>query len=170
MTMMLPPTTEHPLHSATMVLIDSAEQHALLSGAEAAYLRAAAYAVLEDDADAGKNVPSESYRRLGLRVLAAARTGWEPDSDALAVDPPAPPDGGGSVTYFSVHFDLDEKSVIKVGPVHPELPENRISIDGRVLIWLDREGGERLLAAVREALDGIPSVDVTPADDPAVAP
>jgi hypothetical protein len=61
-------------------VIDAAEHSGVISGEAAAYLRAACYATLELQSGAVA-VPARValYRREGLRVLAEARGGWEPD-------------------------------------------------------------------------------------------
>jgi hypothetical protein len=84
--MVLPPSTHKPLHGAVMVFIDSAEDHALLSGGDAAYLRAGVYAALEDGAYPSQRCErTRIYRRHALRVLAECRRGWEPDDDGVPV-------------------------------------------------------------------------------------
>jgi hypothetical protein len=74
--LMVPPCTLGPDHAAVMALIDAAEDHAQLGGADAAYLRAGVWAV-GDDVDPHRSL---AYRRHALRVLATERRSWEPDS------------------------------------------------------------------------------------------
>lgn len=65
---------------------------------------------------------------------------------------------------MSVHVTIDVRADthLTVGPVHPTLPENRIKFDHDALLWLTREGGERLIAALREAVDALPVEAATP--------
>ena len=77
----LPPTTVAPDQSAVLVLIDSAEFHRLIDAPDAAYLRAAVWAV----ADRAEQARSLTYRGLALRVLARARRDWEPDDHGRPV-------------------------------------------------------------------------------------
>jgi hypothetical protein len=84
---MVLPTTAHQRaadHAAAMVAIYSAEEHGLLSGPAAAYLRAGVYAAVED-AVSQRCERTRIYRKHALRVLAESRADWEPDDDGTPV-------------------------------------------------------------------------------------
>ncbi|MBI1758013.1 MAG: hypothetical protein HYR62_02075 [Actinobacteria bacterium] len=70
----VPPTTTHPLHGAVVALVNSAEEHHLITATTAVVLRAAAG--LHRDTDP----QSLGIRADGLLQLAHARSGWEPDT------------------------------------------------------------------------------------------
>lgn len=81
-TMVLPPTATQPQPAAAMVAIYSAEEHGVLSGSAAAYLRAGVYAAVEDAVSPSQRCErTRIYRHHALRVLAESRADWEPDDD-----------------------------------------------------------------------------------------